>query len=106
MSAAPPTPPKKLNCFTDVIKLWPSYSLMAKDIGVAKKQNIGYWARVDSIPAEYWSAIVEASRRRHLWSVTIKLLAKFAARKHAYRRRMARNRSRKDNSNVGTIPQE
>lgn len=47
--------------FRDVISLWPSLPAMAADIG-ASVPAVTKWGQRDSIPAEWWSAVLGADK--------------------------------------------
>ena len=65
--------------FTEIVGLWPSPDAMAVELG-AKVETVRKWRQRDSIPAEWWLAIVEAaSRQGH--QLAIKDMAELAARK-------------------------
>ena len=43
--------------FRSIIELWPSRETMAADIG-AKAAAVSKWWQRDSVPAEWWSAVL------------------------------------------------
>ena len=62
----------------DLINLWPSLTLFAEDLGVpyvtAKAMR-----RRQSIPAGYWSRVVECAVSRNIEGVTLEALAEAVA---------------------------
>jgi len=46
-----------LSSFQSIIDLWPSREAMAADIG-AKASAVSKWWQRDSVPAEWWSAVL------------------------------------------------
>ena len=63
--------------FAEVIELWPTAVDLANDIG-QKEVTVRQWKR-RGIPAEYWTAIVQAAERRNFTQVTYEMLARLAA---------------------------
>lgn len=59
--------------FRDIIELWPSPDAMAADIG-ARVEAVRKWKQRDSIPADWWTAVVSAGH-----GVTVDDLARIAA---------------------------
>lgn len=70
-----------LSSFRTVIELWPSRGAMAADIGAGASTVSKWWQR-DSMPAEWWAAVlstdVAASAR-----LTAEVLTALAAREVA-----------------------
>ncbi len=64
--------------YADVIDLWESYDALASDVG-ATVYSIRKWRQRDSIPPEYWRALVESAAKRGIAVVTLEVLAGFAA---------------------------
>ncbi len=62
----------------DIIDAWPSLVNFAVEHGV-KYDTAKAWRRRDSIPPQYWPAIVAAARRRNLHNVTLELLSSIKA---------------------------
>lgn len=67
--------------FRSIIELWPSRDAMAADIG-AKAPAISKWWQRDSIPAEWWSAVLGTPKAADS-GVTADLLTALAAREVA-----------------------
>lgn len=64
--------------FREIIGLWPSPDVLAAEIG-AKPETVRKWRQRDSIPAEWWVAIIEAAKARGN-ELTTDNLASLAAR--------------------------
>lgn len=62
----------------DLINLWPSLSVFAEDIDVPYVTAKAMRRRM-SIPAGYWTRMVDAASRRRICGVTLDGLAKAAA---------------------------
>jgi hypothetical protein len=71
----------QIDTFRDVIKLWTTLDGMALDIG-AKPSAISKWRKRDSIPAEWWVAILSTEPAAHV-GLTAETLASLAAREAA-----------------------
>lgn len=71
-----------MESFSQLIGLWPSMSQLAADLavpyGVVKQ-----WRRRDSIPSEYWRALIAAAKQRGISGITADLLTELAARNGA-----------------------
>ena len=67
-----------LSSFRAVIELWPSREAMASDIG-AGASTVSKWWQLDSVPAEWWSAIL-ATQTAFGKGITAELLTALAAR--------------------------
>ncbi len=63
--------------FRDVIDRWASPDALGERIG-AKAETVRKWRQRNSIPAEWWSRIIEAERDR-AEGITAEELAKMAA---------------------------
>ena len=76
-----------LTSFRSIIELWGAKDAhgarlaMANEIGVSAGMVTKWWQR-DTIPAEYWSGLLETERAREA-GVTSDLLTRFAAREPA-----------------------
>jgi len=68
----------ELRSFRDVIELWPSKEAMGADLR-ANPSAVSKWWQRDSIPAEWWSAIL-SSDRASAGGATSDLLTRLAAR--------------------------
>lgn len=64
--------------FRAVLERWPRLSDAAQDLGLPY-DRVAQWAKRDSIPAEYWPAIVAAAARRELAFINLTVLAELAA---------------------------
>jgi hypothetical protein len=71
-----------LTSFRKIIELWPSREAMAADIPSATGWIVSKWWQRDTIPAEWWSALLETERARSN-DVTADLLTALAAREPA-----------------------
>lgn len=60
---------------TDIIAKWPSAAEMARDIGLRRPGHGAMMKMRGSIPAPYWSALVEAAEKRGIEGVTLEALA-------------------------------
>lgn len=67
-----------MNSFRSIIELWPTREEMAVDIG-AKPSAVSKWWQRDSIPAEWWSAVL-ASPLSGEAGLTAEILTSLAAR--------------------------
>lgn len=65
--------------FTAIVALWPSPDTMAVELG-AKVETVRKWRQRDSIPADWWLAVVEGAKRRGE-TLTVNDMAELAARK-------------------------
>lgn len=70
-----PSPPAT---FRDTLRLWPTFADAASDLSIPY-ERVAQWAKRDSVPAEYWPALVNAARTRG-FPVDLELLAALAAR--------------------------
>ena len=64
--------------FTEVIDLWPSIEAAVSDIGATRSQ-VSKWRRRDSIPSEWWSAVLGTMVARNA-GVDADLMVALAAR--------------------------
>jgi hypothetical protein len=64
--------------FRAIIELWPSKEAMASDVGAGPWAVSKWWQR-NSIPAEWWSAVLGAEPAREA-GVTAEMLTALAAR--------------------------
>lgn len=73
-----------MESFVAVIALWPQPSDLAGDIG-QDAVTVRSWKARNSIPAEYWPAIVQAAARREFEGLTLEFLATLVKprKKHA-----------------------
>lgn len=69
-----------MESFSDVIRALGDPPGFARAVGVAESHARTMKAR-DSIPPEYWQALVAAAHERGVEGVTLDLLAGFAARR-------------------------
>lgn len=60
-----------------IIDMWPTLVEFAADVGVPERRVRG-WRHRDSIPGQYWQAIVDAAKKRGHRHVTLDVLAKAA----------------------------
>jgi hypothetical protein len=67
-----------ISSFRDVIALWSSIDAMASDVG-AGRWSAHKWRQRDTIPAEWWSAILSTEVAKDA-GLTAELLADLAAR--------------------------
>lgn len=63
---------------TSIIRLWPTLSDFAADLGVAYG-TAKAMRRRGSIPAEHWKSAVDGARARGIEGVTLEVLAEAAA---------------------------
>lgn len=70
-----------MTTFREVIDLWPSPAILAKEIG-RKRFAVAKWRNRDSIPASDWVAICEAGKARG-FELDVERLAQIAAGKRA-----------------------
>jgi hypothetical protein len=77
-----------MRSFIDIIKLWPSNTDFARDINV-RPNHLQTMKVRDSIPAEYWPALVNAARRRRIGGVTLEQLGSLRAKARGSRRTRA-----------------
>lgn len=66
------------NSFRDVIELWPSKEAMASDVS-AKASTVSKWWQRGSIPAEWWSRVLDTEKASTA-GLNADLLTRFAAR--------------------------
>ena len=71
----------EIRSFRALIELWPSREAMSADIGAGSSTVSKWWQR-DSVPAEWWSAIL-GTEVAGLNGVTAELLTTLAARQAA-----------------------
>lgn len=69
-----------MDSFKSIISLWPSYGDLAKDVTAAggapvRYGNVQIWSFRDSIPPEWWRAVIKAAEQRGFSGVTIERLA-------------------------------
>jgi len=76
-----------MRSFLDIIKLWPSDTDFARDINV-RPNHLQTMKVRESIPAEYWPALVNAARRRRIAGVTLDQLGSLKAKARAGRNRV------------------
>lgn len=67
-----------MDSHAEILGLWPSLNDVATDVG-ARLVAVRKWRARNSIPAEYWLALVQAAERRGISGVTLMLLARIAA---------------------------
>jgi hypothetical protein len=67
-----------LASFQSIIELWPSREAMAAEIGAGASTVSKWWQR-DSVPAEWWSAVL-ATERAVLAGLNAEALTALAAR--------------------------
>lgn len=67
-----------MQTFKDVIGRWPSPDILAERIG-AKPETVRKWRQRNSIPAEWWTRIIEVAREERI-RITAEQLADMAAR--------------------------
>lgn len=65
--------------YTSIIDLWPSYKVLADDIG-EKYGTVKQWANRNSIHSKYWKQIVDAAELRGIKGVTYETLVKIASK--------------------------
>lgn len=65
--------------FKELIDLWPSPSVLNTDIGV-RYNYVNIWKRRDSIPPQYWPAVIKSAKARGIKGVTFIALAELAGR--------------------------
>jgi len=68
----------ELRSFRDVIELWPSKEAMGADLR-ANASAVSKWWQRDSIPAEWWAAIL-SNEKAMSGGATSDLLTRLAAR--------------------------
>lgn len=68
--------------FRSIINAWPDLDTLAADTG-ASKEAVKKWHRRNTIPAEYWVALIAAAPMRRIEGVTADLLADLAKRQVA-----------------------
>lgn len=68
-----------MNSNRQIIELWETRSAFADDIKIKEGTASAWWQR-DSIPKEFWKAIVEAAKTRKFKGVTLEVLADIAAK--------------------------
>lgn len=64
--------------FSDILAEWPSHAAIEDDLGV-KRGLPAVWRHRDSVPPEYWLALVDAAQRRGIEGVTLEALARIAS---------------------------
>ncbi len=67
-----------MNTASDFLDLWPSDSVLAKDMGL-KYSAIRKWRERDKIPPGNWTLLVLHAQRRGIVGVTLEALAQHAA---------------------------
>ena len=70
-----------LTSFRSIIELWASREAMAADIGAGASAVSKWWQR-DSVPAEWWSAVL-ATDKAKTTGVSAEMLTALAAREPA-----------------------
>lgn len=63
--------------FKPIIELWSGPAALAEDLEVPAK-NVRRWIDSDSIPADWFAAVVRAAQRREFQGVTVDRLAEIA----------------------------
>ncbi len=67
-----------IQSFPELLKLWPTISALAEDLGVKYLTARG-WQQRGAVPAEYWLGLVASAEKRDIEGVTLELLAKLSA---------------------------
>lgn len=67
--------------FRAIIELWPTRESLSEEIG-ARASTVSKWWQRDTIPAEWWSSVLNTERAR-LAGLTAENLASLAARELA-----------------------
>jgi hypothetical protein len=75
----------KFASFRDVIDLWPSREAMAADLAVGSSSVVSKWWQRDSIPAEWWAAVLATEKARES-GLTAEVLTVLASRESPERR--------------------
>lgn len=70
----------RMQTFADIINLWDTAEAFGADLGITGLRA-RQWRNRNSIPPEWWTATVEAAKRRDLGGVSLQLLADLAARR-------------------------
>jgi hypothetical protein len=84
MSAGASTKPSRrgrargIVSFASVIRLWPSYAVLADDCGVSY-QTVASWRRRSSIPQNHWEQIERSARKHRIHGITYDYLRSVAA---------------------------
>lgn len=71
-----------LTSFQKIIELWPSREAMAADIPDAGAWTVSKWWQRNTIPSEWWLAVLATDKARDA-GLNAELLAKLAAREPA-----------------------
>lgn len=71
-----------LTSFRTIIELWPSREAMAADLSGAGASTVSKWWQRDSIPAEWWSAVLSTDKASEN-GVSAETLTALAAREIA-----------------------
>lgn len=66
------------DAFAAIIDLWPSHDALAEDVGL-KRNAPAVWKHRNSIPPEYWAAVVIGAERRGIAGVTLERFARLAS---------------------------
>ena len=67
-----------MQTFSDVLALWPSRAEVAADCGVSYGVVKQWWRR-ESVPPEYWTALIDGARKRGIKGLNSDMLAGLAA---------------------------
>ena len=67
-----------MRTFSEIINLWPNAVKLAEDIGLPPV-NVRTWRQRNSIPPEYWQAIIASAECRGIPGVTADALMQIAA---------------------------
>lgn len=70
-----------MKTFRDIIDAWKTQEALAEDLSISVNHLSIMWNR-DSIPPQYWAALVASARRRRIRGVTLKRLADIRAAMH------------------------
>lgn len=64
---------------TDLIDRWPSLAQFGRDTGI-HYESVRFYKRNGAIPYWFWTAVIDAAKRRGIKGVTYESLAKGAAK--------------------------
>jgi hypothetical protein len=84
-----------MQSFANLLSLWPSLARISDELAVPY-DTVMAWKRRNSVPYEYWSALMASAKRNKIRGISMELLAAAAEGVHAKRHReRAKKRRRK-----------
>lgn len=69
----------KPKTFTDILKLWPSFADLARDLGLPYT-TVASWAARNTIPVAYWQPLIKIANKRNITGLSVELFLKLKAR--------------------------